>query len=513
MDPNTAQSVVPPPSPDQTGDEVEKQWILDQFFGGIADAEKQIIRTAYLLEKQYQFLFAQNGNILDYPNHFKINRASLLDSPATGPNVMTALPKWIVSGQPYTSNIFIYCADGKMFSRDINGNYTFLFQAQDSQGNGLGQFLGYLYYTTNSSIGLYGPLGSPAATNNDAYLTQGVNNTKNTGLAPINTAFSAVLVGHNNLLGKFDGTNWTPNILTLASGTYVRSMDFVNQMLGIAVSTNGVMAPNQTLVYIWDGANFTFNAFTPMDGPVDVLLNWKNNLLSVIGSANMLYQGMSPVQAQQRFPKLNQADIMQILPGAVTKYKGQAMFGIYSTTSPSFQNGVYHWGNRNDNYPPGFNLDYTISTGNTTGVQIGATFGTGEQLFIGWGDSNTGTFGVDVVQDSNPYYASAFVEGSIIDDMRPVDDKNGLTLKCSHLPLNAGESIQLAFRINRGPYILSTLNQVVGSVLTKFPIIGDYAQFKELQCKFIIGTSSGLTTPTITSIGAAYMPLLTQSQY
>jgi hypothetical protein len=505
----------PPPTPDAQGDESEKGWILDQFYGGISDAEKQIVRTTYLLEKQYQFLFAQNGNILDYPNHFKINRSTVQDSPKSGVNMIKALPKWIVSGQPYSNNIYIYCADGKMFSRDPNGNYTFLFQAQDSQGNGLGQFLGYLYYTTNSSIGVYGPLSMPnVATNTDSYLVQGVNNSATTGLAPINTAFSAVLVGHGNNLGKFDGTNWTPNALTLANGTYIRSMDFVNQMLGISVSVNGVMSPNETLIYIWDGSNYTFNAFTPMDGSVDVILNWKNNLLSVIGSANTLYQGMSPVAANQRFPKLTQNDTMHILPGAVTKYKGQAMFGVQNTTSSIFQNGVYHWGNRNDNYPAGFNFDYTISTGNTTGVQIGALFGTGDQLFIGWADSNTGTYGVDVVQSTNPYYSSAFIEGVIVDDMRPVDDKNGLTLKVSHLPLNAGESIQCAFKVNRGTYVLSTQNTTVGSVLTKFPIIGDYAQFKELQCKFILGSGTGgLTTPTITSIGAAFMPQLTQSQY
>jgi len=505
---------VPPSTPDAQQDETEKQWIIDQFYGGISDAEKQIVRTTYLLEKQYQFYFAQDGNILEYSDWFQINRSSVLDSPASGPNMLTAMPKWIVSGEPYTSDIYIYCADGKMFSRDQNGNYTFLFQAQDSQGNGVGQLLGYLYYTTNSSIGIYGPLGSPAATNQDSYLTQGVNNTRNTGLAPVNVDFNAVLIGHGNNLGSYDilTGDWSPTFLTFSLGSYVRSFDNVNQMLGIAVSRYGAFSRNLGYIYIWDGQNYTFNAFTPTDGPVDVILNWKNNLLTVVGSANMLYQGMSPIQAQQRFPKLTQNDQMQILPGAVTEYKGQAMFGVYQTTSSIFQNGVYHWGNRNDQYPAGYNFDYTISTGNTTNVSIGALFGTGDQLFIGWADNNTGTFGVDIVQSSNPYYPSAFVEGVVIDDMRPVDTKNALTIRASHLPLNEGESVQLAFKTDRGVYILSTLNEVEGSVTTTFPIIGDYAQFHELQAKAVIN-SPGTTTPTLTTLGAAYMPQLTQSQY
>lgn len=500
-----------PVSTDNGQPESETQWILDQFYGGIADYEKDIIRSAYMREKGYQFYFGQNGNILERPNQFTINRSTVLDCPA---GTFTSLPKWIVSGQPYTSSLFIYCQNGDMFSRDVNGIYKKLFTAQNSQGNGLGQWLGYLYYTTNSSMGVYGPLGSPAATNIDAYLSQGFNSAlvTQTGLAPINTQFSAVLVGHGNNLGKFDGTNWTPNQLTFATGNYVRSMDFVNQMLGIAVSTPGTLSPDPTLLYIWDGANYTFNAFVPADSPVDAILNWRNNLLYVANST--IYQGMSPQQSQQRLPKLNFYDSATILPGSVGKYKGQAVFGVSSsTTSSDLVQGIYHWGNRNDNYPAALNLDYTISTGNTKNIQIGALFGTGNQLFIGWGDNNTGTFGIDVVQPSNPYYASAYVESVIIDDLRPVDDKNALTVRASHLPLRSGETIQLGFKINRAnTYTLSTLNSTVGAVTTSLRLPPDFTNFQELQCKYILG-SSGATAPTFTSIGVAYMPLLTQSQY
>jgi hypothetical protein len=246
---------------------------------------------------------------------------------------------------------------------------------------------------------------------------------------------------------------------------------------------------------------------------VDTILNNKNRLLTINGSNGSLYQNVSPFQNLMRFPKLLFNDNIQVHPGAATNYKGQALFGIAESTSSSLlQQGVYHWGNRNDNYPEGMNFDYTISTGNTQNISMGALLGTGDQLFIGWQDNNTGAVGIDMVSSANPYYSTAYVEGVIVDDMRPVDDKNALTIKCSHLPLNPGESIQLAFKVNRGVYVLSTLNTTVGSVLTKFPVIGDYAQFKEIQAKVILG-SPGTTTPSVTTLGAAYFPQLTQSQY
>lgn len=508
MNPNVG--FVPPSTPDQQQDESEKQWVIDQFYGGISDSEKQIVRTTYLLEKQYQFYFAQNVDILNDAGWATLNRATVLDSPS---GLITALPKWIVSGQPYTSNIYIYCADGKMFSRDSNGKYTFLFKAQDSQGNGLGMWRGYLYYTTNSSVGLYGPIANPT-TQNDAYLATSFNNTSNTGLAPISTLLPFVAIGHGSNLGKFDGTNWTPNILTVPDGSYVRSMDTANQMLAIGTASGqGTLSTNLGYVFFWDGANYTYNNFVVADGGVDVLLNNKNRLLTLVGTTKGLYTDASPFQKLQSFPKLRSNDTIQVLPGGATNYGGLAYFGVANTTTSSvLQQGVYHWGNRNENYPEGMNFDYTISTGNTTNISIGAVYATGSQLFIGWQDNNTGTYGVDVVSNSNPYYTSGSLEGVIVDDMRPVDDKNGLTIKCSHLPLKSGEGIQLAFKVNRGSYILSTVNNTVGSVYTKFPIIDDYAQFKEIQAKVIL-SSTGATSPTVTTLGIAYMPQLTQSQY
>jgi hypothetical protein len=513
MPPNNSQmQFVPPPSPSADQDaEVEKQWIIDQWYGGISDTEKQIVRTTYLLEKQYQFYFGANTDILNDGGWVQCNRATVLDSP---PGLITSLPKWIRSGQPYCSDIFIYCANGDMFSRDQNGEYTKLFTAQDSQGNGLGMWQGYLYYTTNSSIGLYGPLGSPDAINNDTYLTQGVNNTASTGIAPINTDLPFLAVGHGNNLGKFDGSNWTPNQLTVPVGSYIRSLDLANQMLAIGTASGpGTLNTNIGYILFWDGANYTYNNYVTAVAGVDTLLNNKNRLLTLNGSNGTLYTNVSPFQALQRWPKLLTHDSMQVHPGSVTNHKGLALFGIAeATTSANLVQGVYHWGNRNDNYPEGMNLDHIISTGNTSNISLGGLLGTGDQLFIGWQDNNTGAFGVDVVQNSNPYYTSAYVEGVIVDDMRPVDDKNALTIKCSHLPLRQGEGIQLAFKVNRGTYILSTVNNVVGSVLTKFPVIGDYAQFKEIQAKVIL-TSPGTTTPTVTTLGSAYMPQLTQSQY
>jgi hypothetical protein len=511
MQPNIP-TLVPPPQDDQQDNEQEKQWIIDQWYGGISDTEKQVVRTTYLLEKQYQFYFGQNINIMNDGGWVQLQRKASLDTPG---GTLTSIPRWMVSGQPYNTNIYIYCANGDLFQRSSGGVYTKLFTVPNSQGNGLGVWNGYLYYTSNKAIGLYGALTSASPSRNDNYLTNGINDTTSTGIMPVNTDLPFVSIGHGNNIGKFDGTTWTPNQLTVPVNSYVRSFALANQMLTAAASTGaGTLNTNQGYAIFWDGSNYTYNVYATGPMAIDCLLNNKNRLLSVSGSNGVLYQNVSPFQGLMRFPKLLFNDNIQIHPGSVANYKGLAMFGVSASASSSkLVQGVYHWGNRNENYPEGMNLDFTISTGNTSNIAIGALLATGTQLFIGWQDNNTGTYGIDQVSDSGSFYTSGFVEGCIFDDMRPVDTKNLLTIKCSHLPLVSGETIQLAFKVNRAAsYTLSTVNNTVGSTFTKLPIPQNFSSFTEAQAKVILG-SGGSTTPTVTTLGAAYFPQLTQSQY
>jgi hypothetical protein len=466
-----------------------QQIVLDQYYGGISDPEKQIVRSAYYQEKQYQFGFAQNINVLEDSGQFQLNPKTTLDSG----NVFTGLPKWIVSGQPYTSDVFAYDANGHIYKR-TGGTWSDIRTVANSHGQGMTVFNDYLYYVQDSQVGRYGPLsGSPGFTDN---WQTGLTNTATTGYAPIMPFSLGLVIGHANAVAYWDQVTFTAQKLLFPPGLQVRTISTQDEF-GVFGTFSGTDVTKSDIgfMYFWDGVSQTFNNFIKADGGINVMLSNKNRLMSFIGSGGILYLDSSPLKVAQQLPKLLVADSIEIYPGAATNWKGLALFGIGGTvTSSTLIQGVYHWGNRADAYPEGLNMDYTISTGHITSVKFGALAGIGNSLYIGWEDDNGGTtYGIDLVTNTANAFATGYLETTVIDNKLPFDDKLALRLKLAHAPLRSGESIQLAYKINRGNYTTSSANSTVGSTITSFPIVAP-ARFREFVGKAILNATT--TSPT-----------------
>lgn len=483
-------------------------YTYDQWYGGVSDIDKLIVRTSYYVEKEYRFYFGQNLNILDDGGQFSLQPAAVKDSGS----IITGLPKWIVSGQPYTANTYIYDANGVIYQRDKNGTYTVLRSVPNSHGQGLMVWNDYLWYVTDQSLGQYGPLDSPTPAFNDAWQT-GLINTAKTGFSPLLPIQAGFVVGNSNAVHFYDGVTWHPSKLVLQPGVQIRSLTYSGEFVVFGTYTGAsITSSDDGFYYYWDGVSSNFNRFIEMDSGVNAVLNNKNRLLSVVGGAGYLYMDDNPAKKAYKFPKSTVVSNLEIYPGAVTNWRSMALFGVAaSTDNTKLVQGIYHWGSRGEAYPEGMNLDYTISTGNTSNIAIGALLGSGNQLFIGWQDNNGGTtYGVDVINYNGTSYSSGFIETTFIDDKRPADDKLALTIKVTHLPLRAGESITLAYNINRGGYITSTANTTVGSVLTRLNI--NNARFKEFQIKVTLNQTGG-TTPYGTTIALAMRTLVNEKAY
>lgn len=466
-----------------------QQIVLDQFYGGISDPEKQIVRSAYYQEKQYQFGFGQNINVLEDSGQFQLNPKTTKESGS----VITGLPKWIVTGQPYTSNVYAYDANGHIYQRS-GTTWTDIRTVSNSHGQGMCVFNDYLYYVQDSQVGRYGPLsGVPTFTDN---WQTGLTNTATTGYAPIMPFSLGLVIGHANAVAYWDQVTYTAQKLLFPPGLQVRSISNQDEFAVFGTfSGTDVTKSDIGYMYLWDGVSQTFNNFYKADGGINVMLSNRNRLLSYIGSGGTLFMDVSPMKAAQQLPKLQIQDAVEIYPGASTNWKGLALFGIAgAVTSSTLVEGVYHWGNRADAYPEGLNLDYTISTGNTTSIKIGALAGIGNDLFIGWEDDNGGTtYGIDRVSNSGNVFATGYMETTVIDNKLPFDEKLALRLKLAHAPLRSGESIQLAYKINRGAYTTSSANSTVGSTITTFPVAAP-GRFRELVAKVILNATT--TTPT-----------------
>jgi hypothetical protein len=143
------------------------------FFEGIADFSKTGGPAAY-----------QKGRSVDH----RTDTRSVQLLPRTlkeSGTVVTDLIKWSVTPSSTCNSTFMYGEDGNFYQRDSNASYSVLRTIANSHGNGLGWFGedNFIYYTSDSLIGRYGPVCSSTATFNDNFFgSQGGNRTNTNSL-------------------------------------------------------------------------------------------------------------------------------------------------------------------------------------------------------------------------------------------------------------------------------------------------------------------------------------------
>jgi len=137
-------------------------------------------------------------------------------------------------------------------------------------------------------------------------------------------------------------------------------------------------------------------------------------------------------------------------PNGVTTKGNLAIFGVYGSNYC----GIYSYGRTKKNRVFALNLDYILSSGKLTGIEIGAVKMIGSDLLVSWKDGTT--YGVDVVDSANK--ANAIYEGLDFDDNAPSVKKTFENIKIVMKPLPIGCSIKAKFRINKkGDWIAAKL--------------------------------------------------------
>lgn len=463
---------------------------IDTFSGGISESEKQGIPGS--------FAFGKGLDIYGDPTHLRINPAAVKDSDTT----VDSLVKWIVYTAPYATDLYCYAENGDLYKRTSGGTWSLARAVASSNGQGLELYNDYLYYTQNTQVGRYGPL-SGAASFTDNWQT-GLNDTSGSKFAPIKAFKEGFAIGNGNDLAWYDGSVWDQDRIVLPPGFNIRSLEVVDEFLAIgAWRGTAITDSEEGYVFYWDGTSQTFNFFVPTDGGVNAMVNSRNRLVSVQGSAGFIYLGSQPFTKIQQLPKLAPSKYVEVLPGAITVWRGQTFIGFGGNTdSADIEQGVYCWGSRSDRYPEVLNFSFPISTGTTksTTLKIGAVKGIGSNLWIGWRDGSS--YGVDKVSITGSPYSSATYDSLIIDDRRPFDEKSANVVVAKHKPLVSGETVQLGYDLDRtGSFTTGTANSTVGSTKTRLPIL--VGRYEEIQLQCILGTST-TTSPTVTAVGLGY---------
>lgn len=462
--------------------------IITGAAGGISIAKK--------VGQKGSFRFGTHLNITDDPNEISLN----LTGTKKSASVVVGLVKWIVDATPFDTNRYAYDAGGNIYQIDANDIFTLLRTVANSHGQGLEVHNNYLYYTQDTQIGRYGPLSSvPAFTDN---WQTGLNSTASSAFAPVIVLNDKLIVGHGNNVATWDGAIWTLASLTLPAQLNVRALSRTDQYILIGAWRGTVITGSEDgYVYMWDALSSTFNDSYPTEGGLNAIEYYRNKLLTIQGKNGVIYTDTSPFNKIHKIPKLEIKKYVEVYPGAMTSWQNLVFFGISNSDSTNLTRGVYSWGSLQSSvFPEALNYAFTISTGNNgSTVQIGAVKGIGNDLYIAWSDG--GTYGVDKVDETSSYALSGTYESMIEDAGSAGNQKNGIVVAVSHLPLAAGESIAINYHHDRQSAFQTGLtNNTVGSTTTRLynnALPGNEgSRFQEWEWQTQL-VGPGTTTPTV----------------
>lgn len=345
-----------------------------------------------------------------------------------------------------------------------------------------------------------------------------------------NGVAGTVVIGNGPYIAMWDGLTYNPNKITLQPGFNVRSFVKENEFV-VALAWRGTAIDSfeDGMAYYWDGISSYYNYAKPITGgSPNAAINFKNRILSVLGSSGDLNMYTEPFKKIQLAPQLAKGKKIEVLPGAMTLWQGRAHIGYGANTDDStgLEQGVYEFGNESDRKvsyqdvsTEVLNYGYQISTGTTqsTTMKIGCLYGVGKDMYISWKDAST--YGVDRVTKTNNPAATGSWESVISDksadkqgNLYPAPQKTKLANKLviTFVALPTGCTVTPKYKINRAT------NFTTGTAVASTDTVNTIAElpinirYKEIEYGFNV--TATVNYPKITGVFLLFDPLIGERQ-
>lgn len=353
---------------------------------------------------------------------------------------------------------------------------------------------------------------------------------------PIEEFLQYVCIGNERYLTVWEPlsdtplkSEWEPHRLTFPSNYEVNDLAIYDEYLAIAAykkrssDYGGEFGQDSTegIIFFWDGFSTTYNWYVIIpEGAPESLRSHRNVLYYVANGRMYAWAGGQPVLVRA-FPGVDDftssdhdADVYLQAPyNGIDVSEGVMVMGFpYQTVNENIPHGVYSWGSHDKNYGDSFGYDHVPSHGRTglvvansgsppnpiSGITMVKAFGA--NLFIAWRDSAdsgaTTNYGVDVVKESNGFYASGKLENLIFDHARAWKEKQSTEYRVTLESLPANCSVTPKYKLDRATSWTNgdTVN-TTGATVAKIHI---NKRFNEIETGYdLVGSTSN--TPTVTS--------------
>jgi len=289
--------------------------------------------------------------------------------------------------------------NGKIWKRTSAGVYSLEATASPSAGSAgimdAWEYQGYIYYAMQSRLGRVA-VGSPTdwTGRNDNW--KSFTNTDDT-YHPCQEVNAVLYIGDGNLVAQVDAGVFSADALDIEKPYRIASLgkSFTNLLIGTFVNAYRVW----TSIFNWN--TWSIDSFQSSDDipeiGVSCFLKTDNfNLVYAGLKGNFyLYTG-TQLEQYKRIPgDWSGSNTAIIYPNASCNMFGLPLFGLSNLSGNPAKQGIYSLGGYDRNYPKVLNLEWLISTGAYSGIDIGCIELVGSQLLVSWKQQTIITMTID----------------------------------------------------------------------------------------------------------------------
>lgn len=335
---------------------------------------------------------------------------------------------------------------GGIYERESSGTWTKRATAAPAAGSAkilsAAEYQGYIYYAMQSRLGRIAlpAAGGSWAGRDDNWAT--FSNT-DADFHPMHEVNLVLYIGDKNYVAQVDAGTFSANALDIKSPLRVSALWNIDTdlLIGTYVAANVL----RTEIIRWNTWSVSYSvsdpipeagifAFLDTDNIVVVNAGLKGNLYIYNGAQLETYKRIKGNWSSTNKAKVN--------TNARYNFGGMPLFGLSQVAGTGVNLGVYSFARTNRNYPYVLNLEYKISTGNLTNIQIGTICPiSSDQFLVSWRDDNTSTtYGVDVLDLSNKATAH-FVTRNIMVDRKAGNNYDFVTVPYRSKPANTSINI------------------------------------------------------------------------
>ena len=380
---------------------------INNFSGGLADSDKLGIKGS--------FAEGIGLDIHSSPAILKVNQALKKESGT----VITDFCKWAIPCSD--GNSYWFGDSGNIYKRTSAGVWSVVYTDSGGEIKGAAEFDGYIYWATNTALHEINVGGTWTGTASTVDAVSGFPATLNSATYhPMVVQGLYLLIGNGQQIATIEaGTgiftaNGTPDVslADLPSNYEIRTL--INFGIDVLVGTTTNDKYTSARIFRWDVASpayisdddipdYGINAFIPVDNYTFAQAGQAGNIYQYTGKELVLKHKMNGDYS---------AKTMEVLPQSHTSFRGLPLFGVSNVSGNPIKQGIYSLGRHDHKYPLALNLEYVISTGDTSDVSIGALLTIGNDLLVAWKDGTS--YGVDIIDWANKY-ANAYYKTLILD--------------------------------------------------------------------------------------------------